>query len=258
MFDSISRKNDFYNKTSPLSKRALVKEEQPAKGSEMEQHGAFIEGYINLASTRQITKAKRFPKQVFLFETIKFQTPTVNSPRHTPLSIDGTPRVNGFSGFTPQTDQTFFGEHEPLFCSQFAVKSANDREAAQHSSDFPSSSSMDQKPAKSLSSNSAFSNRIVVHKQKPEHLKLRDVDAVATNNSSIGVDSPGLSASMFQFSPMVEHFLQTLSNKGSAPVLPELVVDTKTPEFEPDSSDLSKVSSQTFVKIQIKNPILLS
>ncbi|RCN53708.1 hypothetical protein ANCCAN_00202 [Ancylostoma caninum] len=44
------------------------------------------------------------------------KTPTIlGSPtKSAPLTIDGTPRIHHFNGFTPQNNQAFFGDHEPL------------------------------------------------------------------------------------------------------------------------------------------------
>ncbi|EFO98174.1 CRE-EGRH-1 protein [Caenorhabditis remanei] len=177
-----------------------------------------------------------------------FQTPTVNSPRHTPMSIDGTPKVNGFSGFTPQTDQTFFGEHEPLF-NQFEMRTStstastsSERKPA-YSSEHPCSSNVDTK-TKDLATpnNNSFGIPRMTNghsKPKPEELKLKEDDS---NAPTVSVDSPGLSASMFQFSPMVEHFLQTLTNKGSTTGLPELQVGAKTPAFNQEPLDSIKVT----------------
>uniref|UniRef100_A0A1I7TMX8 Early growth response protein n=1 Tax=Caenorhabditis tropicalis TaxID=1561998 RepID=A0A1I7TMX8_9PELO len=174
------------------------------------------------------------------------KTPTVNSPRHTPMSIDGTPKVNGFSGFTPQTDQTFFGEHEPLF-NQFEMRtrppavSITEKRAA-YSSEHPSGSSDPKQNEKTNSNRETFGVPRLTsnghHKTKPEELKIKTSEG---GTVTVGVDSPGLSASMFQFSPMVEHFLQTLTNKGTATSsLPELVVDAKTPAFNQEPLDSIK------------------
>ncbi|CAI2358237.1 unnamed protein product [Caenorhabditis sp. 36 PRJEB53466] len=161
------------------------------------------------------------------------KTPTVNSPRHTPLSIDGTPKVNGFSGFTPQTDQTFFGDHEPLFASQFG-RSTGEKDVASASEHLLNLNS----GLKTPKTNNEFGNNRLGAKLKPEELKLRDSDLMPSTSGTCGVDSPGLSASMFQFSPMVEHFLQTLTNKGTTAGLPELIVDSKAPGFDQEPADL--------------------
>ncbi|CAL2051529.1 unnamed protein product [Caenorhabditis brenneri] len=174
------------------------------------------------------------------------KTPTVNSPRHTPMSVDGTPKVNGFSGFTPQTDQTFFGEHEPLF-NQFEMRTRpgqtiTDKKLA-YSSEYPSGSSSGE--TKKESNNTFGVPRLTPHnghhRTKPEELKLKAIHHDITIKP--GVDSPGLSASMFQFSPMVEHFLQTLTSKGAqSQPIPELMIDPKTPAFSQDPLDSMSVS----------------
>ncbi|UMM43848.1 hypothetical protein L5515_019179 [Caenorhabditis briggsae] len=165
------------------------------------------------------------------------KTPTVNSPRHTPMSIDGTPKVSGFSGFTPQTDQTFFGEHEPLF-NQFEMRAESsstlnpqDKRGVQCSDQ----STSEQKPKDNSFGAPRMSNGI--QKTKPEALKLKESEDPMRSNL---MDSPGLSAAKFQFSPMVEHFLQTLNNKSSHDPLPELMMEEKTPLFGQDPLDSIK------------------
>ncbi|CDH93137.1 C2H2-type domain-containing protein [Caenorhabditis elegans] len=101
------------------------------------------------------------------------------------MNIDGTPKANGFFGFPPQTAET---------------------------------------KLKDLLGNISFGVPINGNnEQKSEELKLKDIEISSTGPS--GLDSPGLSAAMFQFSPMVEHLLQNLTNKAG---VPESVVDSKT------------------------------
>uniref|UniRef100_A0A8R1DPC0 C2H2-type domain-containing protein n=1 Tax=Caenorhabditis japonica TaxID=281687 RepID=A0A8R1DPC0_CAEJA len=179
------------------------------------------------------------------------KTPTVNSPRHTPLSIDGTPKVNGFSGFTPQTDQTFFGDHEPLFVSQLSMRTANDKELLQNSNDSTilNNETKNVKPSLHYSFDKNGANEAPM--SKPTQLKLKELETITSTNGACGVDSPGLSASMFQFSPMVEHFLQTLTNKSTSSGLPELV-ETKSSAFDIDQADFIKPAQ---LKRSVKNDV---
>ncbi|ULU03352.1 hypothetical protein L3Y34_002727 [Caenorhabditis briggsae] len=163
------------------------------------------------------------------------KTPTIHSPRHTPMSMDGSRRLNGFSGFTPQTDQTFFGEDEPLF-NQFEMRRTMAAASASTSTISPltvptiancssSSSSnriMDHHPIEEFKPKEMHSIAFEIpkmtnglhHKPRPEALKqVKPIEEVLCSKDE---DSPGLSASNFQFSPMVEHFLQTLTSKHAA------------------------------------------
>ncbi|KAF1767699.1 hypothetical protein GCK72_007666 [Caenorhabditis remanei] len=146
------------------------------------------------------------------------------------MSIDGTPKVNG-----PQTDQTFFGKHEPLFnhCEMRTTSTSSERKP-DYCSEQPCSSNVDLAKTKDLATpnNNSFGIPRMTNghrKPKPEGVKL------------ISVDSPGFSASMFQFSPMVEHLLQTLTDKGSSTGLPELQVEEKPPVFKQESLDSIKL-----------------
>ena len=57
----------------------------------------------------------------------------------------------------------------------------------------------------------------------------------------------GLSASIFQFSPIVEHFLQSWSRGATS--LPVLAVDAKTPNAT-DAPDLMKVGFYSKIKVE--------
>ncbi|XGW32453.1 hypothetical protein V3C99_017194 [Haemonchus contortus] len=156
------------------------------------------------------------------------KTPTIlGSPtKSAPLTIDGTPRIHHFNGFTPQNNQAFFGDHEPLLTGNIEIQSISQTSAV---------------PNHSNGSASTSQNGEVGHKNEKTTIQFKG--SITTNlpvNLTSGVSSPGLSASMFQFSPMVEHFLQSLSKGGSG--LPELtVVDAKTPGANSEAPDLLKV-----------------
>ncbi|KJH43701.1 zinc finger, C2H2 type [Dictyocaulus viviparus] len=156
------------------------------------------------------------------------KTPTIlGSPtKSAPLAVDGTPRIHQFNGFTPQNNQAFFGDHEPLLTGNIEIQSI---------SQTPTTSNLHNGGASTSQSGEGC------HKNEKTTIQFKG--SITTNlpvNLASGVSSPGLSASMFQFSPMVEHFLQSLSKGGSG--LPELtVVDAKTPGATSEAPDLLKV-----------------
>ncbi|KAE9412933.1 hypothetical protein Angca_005433 [Angiostrongylus cantonensis] len=156
------------------------------------------------------------------------KTPTIlGSPtKSTPLTIDGTPRIHHFNGIAPQNNQAFFGDHEPLLTGNIEIQSISQTSTTLNLPNGAASSSQ---------------NGEGCHKNEKTTIQFKG--SITTNlpvNLTSGVSSPGLSASMFQFSPMVEHFLQSLSKGGSG--LPELtVVDAKTPGINSEAPDLLKV-----------------
>ncbi|CAD6190615.1 unnamed protein product [Caenorhabditis auriculariae] len=155
------------------------------------------------------------------------KTPTVlTSPKKAPLTIDGTPRIHHFSGFTPHTHQAFFGDHEPLLSGNIEIQSIS-HSSGVSSTDGSLSTNGSENGGKSDTTTIQFKGTITA--SMPVNL---------TTSSNSPDKSPGLTATMFQFSPMVEHFLQSLT-KGNG--LPELtVVDAKTPGGRNESNDLMK------------------
>ncbi|CAI5454731.1 unnamed protein product [Caenorhabditis angaria] len=151
------------------------------------------------------------------------KTPTVLGSPTKPLIIDGTPKVTTFSGYTPQNNQTFFGEHEPLFDGNF--------------SGYPQTSTSSavtrtQQYAENMNHGNISPQKI---KMKPESLTLKPTNPNPVNLMT-GINSPesaGLSASMFQFSPMVEHFLQSLTKGPNGTGLNDLTISEqqKTPDI---------------------------
>lgn len=167
------------------------------------------------------------------------RTPTIlGSPTKGPLSAVGhgdeltTPRLSLSAYSTPNTQaQAFFGEHEPLLTANIEISTI-----------LPQSSHAGSTSGAILSNVSA------------SHSDQKDQKATITIKGSIStagigslaapsVNSPGLSASMFQFSPLVEHFLQSITKtQPSNANLPLLVLDSnaKTPGAT-DTPDLFKV-----------------
>ncbi|GMT35950.1 hypothetical protein PFISCL1PPCAC_27247, partial [Pristionchus fissidentatus] len=69
---------------------------------------------------------------------------------------------------------------------------------------------------------------------------------ISTSGLAPPLASPGLNGGMFQFSPLVEHFLQTISNRSGG--LPELsALDAETPKTA-EAPDLLKLVCKTEAK----------
>jgi hypothetical protein len=161
------------------------------------------------------------------------RTPTgLVSPSKLPLSATlshndelNTPRL-GNSLNTPNTfsSQAFFGSDEPLLPSIIA----NIEVTATLPQQQPTSSAGDSKE----SAGSKTSNT-----SPTETHKITIKSSITTNISQQSLNSPGLGASLFQFSPVVEQLLNSLTkNYGS---LPQLQI-TKTPTTN-QPQDLERV-----------------
>ncbi|KAK6051115.1 zinc finger, C2H2 type, partial [Cooperia oncophora] len=74
---------------------------------------------------------------------IRSYTPTIlGSPtKSAPLAIDGTPRIHHFNGFTPQNNQAFFGDHEPLLTGNIEIQSISQTSTVQNHANGSTSSS---------------------------------------------------------------------------------------------------------------------
>ncbi|VDK47891.1 unnamed protein product [Anisakis simplex] len=158
---------------------------------------------------------------------VTLRTPTIlGSPTKGPLSAVGhsdeltTPRLSLSAYSTPNTQaQAFFGEHEPLLTGT------------------------------TLSNNCSSSSGTALNthtENKDSKTTITIKGNISTSISTFGtqnVNSPGLSATMFQFSPLVEHFLQSITKtQQTNSNLPLLVLDSnaKTPSAT-DTPDLFKV-----------------
>ncbi|CAJ0949830.1 unnamed protein product, partial [Mesorhabditis belari] len=152
------------------------------------------------------------------------KTPTIlGSPTKLNMGDAITPRLS-LSALAPSVGQAFFGDHEPLLTANIEIS-------------IPSTASS---LGASTSSASTTTSTSSTSEQKTEKTTIHFKGCISTN---LPVNLPALAAqnspaSMFQFSPLVEHFLQSLT-KGSNGCLPELIVDTKTPTGT-DSPDLMK------------------
>ncbi|MFH4978431.1 hypothetical protein AB6A40_005140 [Gnathostoma spinigerum] len=170
---------------------------------------------------------------------VTLRTPTIlGSPTKGPLSAAThsddliTPKLNLSTYPTPNTQaQAFFGDHEPLLTANIEISTV-----LPQSSSIPSSL-----PATNVSSsNNSFNDN------KDQKATITIKGSISTSISTFGtqsVNSPGLSATMFQFSPLVEHFLQSITKtQQTNSSLPLLVLDSnaKTPSAT-DTPDLFKV-----------------
>ncbi|KAL3982625.1 Zinc-finger double domain family protein [Acanthocheilonema viteae] len=169
---------------------------------------------------------------------VTLKTPTVlGSPTKGPLSagthVDEliTPKLNlnNFSAPNTQT-QAFFGEHEPLLTANIEISTI-----------LPQSSIANATPGGATTTPNGVQNDI-----RDQKATITFKGSISTSISTFGspsVNSPGLSATMFQFSPLVEHFLQSITKSQQTNAnLPLLVLDpnVKAPNAT-DTSDLFKV-----------------
>ncbi|CAG9538676.1 unnamed protein product [Cercopithifilaria johnstoni] len=169
---------------------------------------------------------------------VTLKTPTVlGSPTKGPLSagthVDEliTPKLNLNNFSVPNTQtQAFFGEHEPLLTANIEISTI-----------LPQSSFANVTPGGAAAGSNGAQNDI-----RDQKATITFKGSISTSISTFGsqsVNSPGLSATMFQFSPLVEHFLQSITKSQQTNTnLPLLVLDpnAKTPSAT-DTSDLFKV-----------------
>ncbi|KHN70838.1 Early growth response protein 1 [Toxocara canis] len=170
---------------------------------------------------------------------VTLRTPTIlGSPTKGPLSAVGhgdeltTPRLSLSAYSTPNTQaQAFFGEHEPLLTANIEISTV-----------LPQSSLTNNALGTNL--NNSNTNNHTDGKDQKATITIKG--SISTSISTFGtqnVNSPGLSATMFQFSPLVEHFLQSITKtQQTNSNLPLLVLDSnaKTPSAT-DTPDLFKV-----------------
>ncbi|CAD6184972.1 unnamed protein product [Caenorhabditis auriculariae] len=182
------------------------------------------------------------------------KTPTIlSSPKQTPLTLEGTPRFQHFSGFTPQNNQTFFGDHEPLLTGNIEIQSITHQAmpGPVHHHQLPPPTTTTNLPVPNheqslIPTGSVPGSSSGGISARREKTTIQFNGTITTNmpvGLSGGLNSPGLSASMFQFSPMVEHFLQSLSKSSGLPDL--TIVESKIPGLNSDSSDLMKNGTET-------------
>lgn len=171
------------------------------------------------------------------------KTPTIlASPTKTaPLSLEGTPKVSHYSGFTPQTTQAFFGDHEPLLAVTSeatsstmtshtvtpAITMTTDVTTNGYTNGHPTIKRIEQDvwtekmdctngthhgPLQQQHTNLPLPVPYTAPTgQKPAKLQLKDIDVA----SEISSPESAMTANMFQYSPVVEQFLQTLSKDRS-------------------------------------------
>ncbi|VDN03814.1 unnamed protein product [Thelazia callipaeda] len=169
---------------------------------------------------------------------VTLKTPTVlGSPTKGPLSAGAhvdeltTPKLNLNNFSTPCTQaQAFFGEHEPLLTANIEISTI-----------LPQSSIASVAPGVTAVGSSGTQSDI-----KDQKTTITFKGSISTSISTFGsqnVNSPGLSATMFQFSPLVEHFLQSITKSQQTNAnLPLLVLDpnSKAPAAT-DAPDLFRI-----------------
>uniref|UniRef100_A0A915NVT0 Uncharacterized protein n=1 Tax=Meloidogyne floridensis TaxID=298350 RepID=A0A915NVT0_9BILA len=168
-----------------------------------------------------------------------------------------------------QHPQAFFGDHEPLLTANIEITStvvsaphqqhpSNSDQSYQCSCscnasscspsnslsecDHRSSTKMCQN-GKSLNGQTCNSETSINSSQSAktdQKLQFQIKGSISTNLplNAQNLNSPGLSASFFQFSPIVEHFLQSFTRNQGLPVL-----DPKTPNAS-ETPDLTKANNQ--------------
>uniref|UniRef100_A0A1I8ER02 Zinc finger protein n=3 Tax=Wuchereria bancrofti TaxID=6293 RepID=A0A1I8ER02_WUCBA len=169
---------------------------------------------------------------------VTLKTPTVlGSPTKGPLSAGThadeliTPKLNlnNFSAPNIHT-QAFFGEHEPLLTANIEISTI-----------LPQSSIANVTAGGTTTGPNGAQNDV-----RDQKATITFKGSISTSISTFGsqsVNSPGLSATMFQFSPLVEHFLQSITKSQQTNTnLPLLVLDPNTKASNAaDTSDLFKV-----------------
>ncbi|CAJ0583870.1 unnamed protein product, partial [Mesorhabditis spiculigera] len=158
----------------------------------------------------------KFPVGLSIGDHDCLRTPTMSDMLKTPTILGSptkggtTPRLS-LSAIAPSAGQAFFGD-EPLYSANIEISA---------------SASTSHANTTTTATSSTQGNGIKDEKTTI-HFKGSISTNLPVNLPTINQNSPGLPASMFQFSPLVEHFLQSLT-KGTTGCLPELIVDSKTP-----------------------------
>ncbi|KAK0396520.1 hypothetical protein QR680_001748 [Steinernema hermaphroditum] len=165
------------------------------------------------------------------------KTPTVlGSPKGSCMAHAdelNTPRLC-LSSCTPKNQQAFFGDHEPLLPTTISTTTgAQSSFGAVHTVSVSATSTL-----------STCDENKEQHVAKPSPISVK-TDAEATAAPSVvneAANSPGLSASNFQFSDMVEHYLLKVSKPQNSSSLTsfDALVDTKTPALL-DSNNFLKI-----------------
>ncbi|KAI6176950.1 Early growth response protein 1 [Aphelenchoides bicaudatus] len=183
------------------------------------------------------------------------KTPTIPELMRTPTTL-GSPTKNTISALahvdelntpslclsshTPKNQsQAFFGDHEPLLTANIEIStivSQSSPPSTQTTSTSSQSSGSTTEPITGSSSTTSKDHKTTS--------TFTIKGSISTNLpvpfNSQDINSPGLSASFFRFSPIVEHFLQNFTWNQTTSQLPVLQVDAKTPNPN-ETPDLMKV-----------------
>jgi hypothetical protein len=173
------------------------------------------------------------------------KTPTVPDLLKTPTILGSPTKSNSsymahadelntpglcLSSCTPKNaPQAFFGDHEPLLTANIEISTVVSQTPSTAVSSGPATSS--------TNTNSQYEATIAKDQKATSSFTFKGTISASLPASFSQVNSPGLSASIFQFSPIVEHFLQSFTRNQNLPVLQ---VDARTPHPS-EVPDLMKV-----------------
>lgn len=158
------------------------------------------------------------------------KTPTtLTSPMKSSSVTDNDTRGNTANGSTSSVTQAFFGDNEPFLSGNIEIQAI---------SRTPGVVPKQEPSSNSIPSSEAHQTTIHFRGSITTTLPISQASGQDPN-------SPGLSASVFQFSPLVEHFFQSLTKPKTS--LPELAV------VEPKSG-LNSSAADLMNSVQIVEP----
>ncbi|CAD5223238.1 unnamed protein product [Bursaphelenchus xylophilus] len=154
---------------------------------------------ITLKNNQQMSCLRLVEPNDFLKTPTSARTPTIQSPLKTAASLVHADDLNTpslcLSSATPKNAvQAFFGDHEPLLTANIEISTVVSQ----------STTTAQTSTAQSTASEATSTNADPSVNQAKDH----KTNTTFTIKGSIST-SPGLSATLFQFSPIVEHFLHS-------------------------------------------------
>ncbi|KAI6240890.1 Early growth response protein 1 [Aphelenchoides fujianensis] len=204
---------------------------------------------VTLKNNQQMTCLSIVDNECLKTPTVPdlLKTPTtLSSPSKAASSLAHADELNTpslcLSSCTPKNQvQAFFGEHEPLLTANIEISTIVSQSSLPNSQ----SSTLNSQPT---TSSGAETTSSTAESTPKDHKTTSTVTIKGSFSANLPVpfntqdiNSPGLSASFFRFSPIVEHFLQNFTwNQTPNNQLPVLTVDPKTPN-PTDTPDLMKV-----------------
>uniref|UniRef100_A0A1I7ZI97 Protein krueppel n=1 Tax=Steinernema glaseri TaxID=37863 RepID=A0A1I7ZI97_9BILA len=201
---------------------------------------------MGVGRRRPKSEGKDLPDRLLLGETGEcLKTPTMMDLLKTPTVLGSpkgscmahadelnTPRLC-LSSCTPKNQQAFFGDHEPLLPANIGATCLTQS--------FTPTSTVSVSTATTLSSSDENKEQALA-KTSPISVNTDAESPATTSAVTATANSPGLSASNFQFSDMVEHYLLKVSKPQNSSSLTsfDALVDTKTPALL-DSNNFLKI-----------------